>query len=94
LWDQIVNGVDGIGQDITDGINNITDGIADKIIEELGISEWYSLHLMTACEGMFAPNVTNPHAWYNTTNCTAQEPGRMWSPSFTPLSMAMVLITF
>ncbi|KAI3322218.1 hypothetical protein HD806DRAFT_501395 [Xylariaceae sp. AK1471] len=75
LWDQIVDGADDLGQDITDGINNITDGIADKIIEELGISEWYSLHLMTACEGMFAPNATNPHAWYNTTNCTAQEPG-------------------
>ncbi|KAI8632146.1 hypothetical protein F5Y19DRAFT_423491 [Xylariaceae sp. FL1651] len=75
IWDQIEGGLDNLGQDISDGINNITNGIADKVIEELGISEWYSLHVMTACEGMFSPNATNPHAWYNTTNCTAQEPG-------------------
>ncbi|KAI8954051.1 actin cortical patch SUR7/pH-response regulator pali [Xylaria longipes] len=82
LFDQIEDGARGLGQDIsdginniTDGINNITDGLADKITKELGISQWYSLHIMTACEGMFSPNASSPGAWYNLTNCTAQQPG-------------------
>ncbi|KAI0457766.1 actin cortical patch SUR7/pH-response regulator pali [Xylaria acuta] len=75
LFDQIADDARGLGQDISDGINNITDGIADKVTKELGISEWYSLHIMTACEGMFSPNASSPGAWYNLTNCTAQQPG-------------------
>ncbi|KAI0429840.1 actin cortical patch SUR7/pH-response regulator pali [Xylaria sp. FL1042] len=74
-FDQIADDARGLGQDITDGINNITNGVADKITEELGISEWYSLHIMTVCEGMFSPNASAPGAWYNLTNCTAQQPG-------------------
>ncbi|KAI0470149.1 actin cortical patch SUR7/pH-response regulator pali [Xylaria cf. heliscus] len=75
LLGQIEDGARGLGQDISDGINNVTDGIADKVTKELGISQWYSLHVMTACEGMFSPNVSSPGAWYNLTNCTAQKPG-------------------
>ncbi|KAI1190040.1 actin cortical patch SUR7/pH-response regulator pali [Nemania serpens] len=73
LFDQIVDDAHGLGQDITDGINNVTNGIADQITEDLGISQWYSLHVMTICEGMFAPNASSPSAWYNLTNCTAQQ---------------------
>ncbi|KAI0404316.1 actin cortical patch SUR7/pH-response regulator pali [Xylaria palmicola] len=75
LLDQIADDARGIGQDIADGINNVTDGIADQAIEKLGISEWYSLHIMTTCEGMFSPNASQPGAWFNLTNCTAQQPG-------------------
>ncbi|TRX93126.1 hypothetical protein FHL15_005994 [Xylaria flabelliformis] len=75
LFDQIADDARGLGQDISNGINNITDGIADEVTKDLGISQWYSLHIMTACEGMFSPNVSNPSAWYNLTNCTAQQPG-------------------
>ncbi|KAI1298899.1 actin cortical patch SUR7/pH-response regulator pali [Xylaria venustula] len=81
-FDQIADDAHSLGQDIsdgidniTDGINNVTNGVADKIIGELGISEWYSLHVMTICEGMFAPNASAPGSWYNLTNCTAQQPG-------------------
>ncbi|KAI0541118.1 actin cortical patch SUR7/pH-response regulator pali [Xylaria digitata] len=73
--DQLADDARGLGQDITDGINNVTNGIADKITEELGISEWYSLHIMTLCEGMFSPNASDSGARYNLTNCTAQQPG-------------------
>lgn len=73
LFDQIVDDAHGLGDDISDGINNITNGIADQITEELGISQWYSLHVMTVCEGMFAPNASSPSAWYNMTSCTAQQ---------------------
>lgn len=72
-FDNLIDDAHDLGDDITDGINNITNGIADDLIEEIGISQWYSLHVMTACEGMFAPNVSNPGAWYNLTNCTSQQ---------------------
>ncbi|GAW14394.1 hypothetical protein ANO14919_037960 [Xylariales sp. No.14919] len=75
LWDQLADDARGLGGDITDGINNITNEVADKVTEELGISQWYSLHVMTLCEGMFSPNASDPGAWYNLTNCTAQKPG-------------------
>ncbi|KAJ2998286.1 hypothetical protein NUW58_g374 [Xylaria curta] len=76
LFDEIADGARGLGQDISDGVNNITDGIADKVIEELGISQWYSLHILTFCEGMFAPNASDPDAWFNLTSCTAPQPAR------------------
>ncbi|KAI1498734.1 actin cortical patch SUR7/pH-response regulator pali [Biscogniauxia marginata] len=75
FWDDIENGLNDIGDGITDGLNDIANDYADRLAEELGISQWYSLHIMTACEGDFAPNATTPGAWYNTTNCTTQQPG-------------------
>ncbi|KAI1426855.1 actin cortical patch SUR7/pH-response regulator pali [Xylaria sp. FL1777] len=77
LFDQIVDDAHGLGQDITDGINNVTNGVADQITAELGISEWYSLHILSICEGMFAPNASAPEASYNVTNCTTQHPLRL-----------------
>ncbi|KAI1207966.1 uncharacterized protein F4807DRAFT_160689 [Annulohypoxylon truncatum] len=68
IWDDIEGA-------ITDELNDIIGDVADKLSQELGISQWYSLHVMTACEGNFAPNATSQGAWYNTTNCTAQSPG-------------------
>lgn len=76
-WDDIQDGLDDIEQQISDQLNDITNDIADQLAHELGISQWYSLHIMNACEGNFAPNATSPGAWYNTTNCTAQSPGGM-----------------
>jgi len=63
-----------IAKNITDEINGIGNDIADKLAAELGISQWYSLHLMDACEGSFTPNATTPGAGYNVTNCTTQAP--------------------
>ncbi|KAI1447645.1 hypothetical protein F5Y02DRAFT_415643 [Annulohypoxylon stygium] len=68
IWDDIEGA-------ITDQLNDIIGDVADELSKELGISQWYSIHVMTACEGNFAPNATNADAWYNTTNCTAQAPG-------------------
>ena len=59
----------------TDRLNDLLNGAADKLADELGISQWYSFHVMNVCQGDFAPNVTVSGAWYNTTNCTAREPG-------------------
>ncbi|KAJ8127236.1 hypothetical protein O1611_g6400 [Lasiodiplodia mahajangana] len=75
FFDQISDAGKDLGNEISGEINNITNGIADDAIKELGISEWYSLHVLTACEGMFAPNASSPSARYNLTNCTAQQAG-------------------
>ncbi|KAI1761119.1 hypothetical protein GGR53DRAFT_45096 [Hypoxylon sp. FL1150] len=75
IWDQIEDGLEDLGNDIVDELNDIANDVADKLSAELGISQWYSIHVMTACEGNFAPNATSPGAWYNTTNCTARSAG-------------------
>ncbi|KAK8042695.1 hypothetical protein PG994_013178 [Apiospora phragmitis] len=64
-----------IESSIGDELNGIGNDIADKLSAEIGISQWYSLHVMNACEGDYAPNATSPGAWFNQTNCTAQEAG-------------------
>ncbi|KAI0852573.1 actin cortical patch SUR7/pH-response regulator pali [Daldinia vernicosa] len=74
-WDDIQDGLDDIEGQIADELNGIANDIADQLSRELGISQWYSIHVTTACEGNFAPNATSPGAWYNTTNCTAQSAG-------------------
>ncbi|CAK7220207.1 hypothetical protein SBRCBS47491_004110 [Sporothrix bragantina] len=48
------------------------DSAADDMAEVLGISEFYSLHVMNVCEGTFAPNVTAVGAWLNVSSCTTQ----------------------
>ncbi|KAH8681361.1 actin cortical patch SUR7/pH-response regulator pali [Xylariales sp. PMI_506] len=60
---------------IENGLDDLEGDVADELSAALGISQWYSLHLTTACEGNFAPNATTPGATYNTTNCTAQRAG-------------------
>ncbi|TEA12961.1 SUR7 family protein pun1 [Colletotrichum sidae] len=65
----------GITDEVQDLINDITGDIADRLANELGISEWYSLHLMDVCQGEFAPNVTAPNPWSNVTKCTQPRPG-------------------
>jgi len=57
---------------IEEELNDIVGDIADKLAEELGIHQWYSLHLMNLCEGTYAPNATAKHAKKNVTKCTKQ----------------------
>ncbi|OLN97595.1 SUR7 family protein pun1-like protein 1 [Colletotrichum chlorophyti] len=67
--------VDGVRDRVSDAINDIGNDIADRLADELGISEWYSLHLMDVCQGDFAPNATDPDASLNVTSCTQPSPG-------------------
>ncbi len=73
--DDIGDAVDDIQDDVTDEFNDLINNAADKLADTLGISQWYSFHIMNTCEGDFAPNATVPGSWYNTTNCTARAPG-------------------
>ncbi|POS78462.1 SUR7 protein [Diaporthe helianthi] len=51
-------------------LDDIGNDIADKLAEELGIEQFYSLHVMNMCEGSYAPNATASNARQNVTNCT------------------------
>jgi len=53
-------------------LNDIVGDVADKLATELGIHQWYSLHLMDLCEGMYKPNATSKDAHKNVTHCTKQ----------------------
>lgn len=70
LLDKVKDKWHEVKQDIEKEINDITGDIADELADKLGISEWYSIHVMDACEGQYKPNATAPHAGLNTTNCT------------------------
>jgi hypothetical protein len=48
------------------GTMNLTDGLAD----ELGLDDWYSLHLMGGCQGKFTPNPLDASAKTNVTECS------------------------
>lgn len=71
-------GIGGLIDDIQDGaadlLNDIGNNIADRLADELGISQWYSVHLMTLCRGEFEPNATDPSPDHNVTSCTKSSP--------------------
>jgi hypothetical protein len=46
--------------------------LIDKAAQELGIKQFYSLHLMNMCEGYYKPNASTPHAGTNVTECSNQ----------------------
>ncbi|KAF4126855.1 Ca2+ regulator and membrane fusion protein Fig1 [Geosmithia morbida] len=62
--------VDGAG----DAINDLIGKASDDVVEALGISDWYSLHIMDACEGYFKPNATVDSPSLNITSCTNSAP--------------------
>jgi hypothetical protein len=68
--------LNGKKDEAKDKINDVTGEIADKIIKKIGISEWYSLHIMDTCHGSFQPNGSVPNAGLNITNCTSSSPSR------------------
>jgi len=69
----------GLVGDITgqiEGIlNNIGNDVANKLASDLGIEQWYSLHIMSACQGNFVPNATSPVASLNVTECSGGSVG-------------------
>ncbi|KAL7915856.1 actin cortical patch SUR7/pH-response regulator pali [Trichoderma velutinum] len=74
LWDQFTGGLDDLGDSAKGKINDIAGDVIGDIADSLGISDWYSLHVMNACWGSFGPNATASHFQLNTTNCTQSSP--------------------
>jgi hypothetical protein len=44
--------------------------VIEEAVNILGISEWYSLHVMTTCEGMYQSNHEARDAALNVTECS------------------------
>lgn len=72
LKNNITGEIEGEIGDIENDLNKIEGDIADKLAGVLGIHEWYSVHLMDMCEGMYKPNATEKGAHKNVTHCTNQ----------------------
>jgi hypothetical protein len=51
-------------------LNGIIGDSANKFATDLGIKQWYSMHLMDMCEGTYTPNATTSGAQLNVTSCT------------------------
>lgn len=62
----------GLGDDIENALGALTDDVTDAITRELGIKQWYSLHLMDMCEGDYKPNATAKGAAKNVSRCSNQ----------------------
>ncbi|CAG7564137.1 unnamed protein product [Fusarium equiseti] len=71
-WDDVKN-------DIKGKINDVTGDIADELADTIGISEWYSIHIMATCDGQYKPNATSPGAGFNVTNCTNSAPEKRFN---------------
>ncbi|POR38809.1 Uncharacterized protein TPAR_00994 [Tolypocladium paradoxum] len=74
LLGDVKNWWDDVKGDAKDQINGIKGGVADKLASKLGVSQWYSLHVMDSCEGNWSPNATAPNPSLNVTNCTTSSP--------------------
>jgi hypothetical protein len=68
----VENATSSIESSLESDFESIEGDLVDKLATELGISQWYSLHLMDMCEGNFAPNASTPGASYNVSKCTNQ----------------------
>lgn len=53
-------------------LGDIGGDVADKLADELGISQFYTVHIMDLCQGDYAPNATANGAWMNITECTRE----------------------
>ncbi|KAF4963695.1 hypothetical protein FSARC_8339 [Fusarium sarcochroum] len=68
-----------IKDDVKEKINDITGDVADELADTIGISEWYSIHVMATCDGQYKPNATDPGAGYNVTDCTNSAPEKRFN---------------
>ncbi|PHH51291.1 hypothetical protein CFIMG_005170RA [Ceratocystis fimbriata CBS 114723] len=64
ILDDIIDSASNIADDAKDKLSEIGSDIVDKLADELGISQWYSLHLVSACQGNFSSG------GLKTDNCT------------------------
>jgi hypothetical protein len=62
--------VSSIGSQIEGDVNGILNNVADKLAKELGIKQFYSLHLLDLCEGYYSPNASVAHPKKNVTQCS------------------------
>jgi hypothetical protein len=74
ISDTVSDAFDDVQGLVEDTLNNVTASAADAVAEALGISEWFSIHVMTACQGMYEPDASASDPGLNTTDCTGAAP--------------------
>lgn len=79
IFDKLKDKVHDIKDDAKDKLGDIANDIIANIAEDLGISQWYSVHIMNACQGEFGANATAAHFSLNTTNCTHSSPSNRFN---------------
>jgi len=72
IWHNITTEVGNLTAEIEGELDGIIGDVADKLAAELGIKQWYSLHILDFCEGTYAPNATEKGAHKNGTKCSNQ----------------------
>lgn len=76
FFSNLAHNVTSIAENVTNTIEGdlggIINDVADKLAKELGIKQWYSLHLMDLCEGTYTPNATEKGADLNVSTCSNQ----------------------
>jgi hypothetical protein len=80
----------GLGDDIENALGALADDVTDAIARELGIKEWYSLHLMDMCEGTYKPNATAKGAAKNVSRCSNQTAMCKFVPSLVLVGVYLV----
>ena len=56
--------------EVSRDLNGIIGDDANKLASDLGIKQWYSMHMMDMCEGTYTPNATASGTKLNVTSCT------------------------
>lgn len=74
IKDDVKGKLDDLKGDLEDTANDISNDIADRLADELGVSDWYSVHIMSGCKGQFEPNATDASPSLNVTDCTEGTP--------------------
>ncbi|CAL3969978.1 hypothetical protein PZA11_007489 [Diplocarpon coronariae] len=62
--------VTGAVDAVQDEFNDLASDVADKLSKELGINQWYSVHMLDLCRGDYKPNATAKATSKNVTACT------------------------
>ncbi|RFU75213.1 hypothetical protein TARUN_7017 [Trichoderma arundinaceum] len=79
FFDKLKDKVHDLGDDAKGKLSDLTGDLIDDIADELGISDWYSIHIMNACQGGFGANATTTHFILNVTNCTQSSPSNRFN---------------
>lgn len=64
------NFLDDLINDVQETANDLVGEAADFVTDRLNISDFYAVHVMNYCEGMYEDNGTDPNASKNTTRCS------------------------
>jgi len=72
IYQNLTSEIHNLTSEIEGDLDSIIGDVADKLAAELGIKQWYSLHVLDFCEGNYAPNATGEGAHKNGTKCSNQ----------------------